>query len=77
MIAPSTPLCRWQVSDVLATRYDLPDQPMDGEMDAAFFLTRDTNFIPHEYPCRTAFAAFQGLAPSAETQGLFKTLSAR
>ena len=57
MIAPSTPLCRWQVSDVLATRYDLPDQPMAGEMDAAFFLTRDSNFIPHEYPCRTAFAA--------------------
>ena len=31
MIAPSTPLCRWQVSDVLATRYDLPDQPMAGD----------------------------------------------
>ena len=26
-------------------------------MDSAFFLTRDRNFIPHEYPCRTAFAA--------------------
>ncbi len=30
---------------------------MAGGMDSAFFLTRDKNFIPHEYPCRTAFAA--------------------
>ena len=27
--------------------------------------------------CQTALAALQGLAPSAETQGLSKTLSAR
>jgi hypothetical protein len=27
--------------------------------------------------CQTALAAVRGLAPSAETQGLFKTLSAR
>ena len=46
MIAPSTPLCRWQVSDVLATRYDVPDQPMQGEMDAAFFLTSDKQLHP-------------------------------
>ena len=27
---------------------------MKGEMDPFFFLTSDKNFIPHEYPCRTA-----------------------
>ena len=26
-------------------------------MDPFFFLTKDKNFIPHEYPCRTDFAA--------------------
>jgi hypothetical protein len=26
-------------------------------MDPFFFLTKDKNFIPHEYPCRTEFAA--------------------
>ena len=31
-----------------------PTRRWPGEMDAAFFLTRDRNFIPHEYPCRTA-----------------------
>src|SRR5262249_30099254 len=30
---------------------------MQGEMDPFFFLTKHKNFIPHEYPCRTAFAA--------------------
>jgi hypothetical protein len=26
-------------------------------MDPFFFLTKHKNFIPHEYPCRTQFAA--------------------
>jgi hypothetical protein len=30
---------------------------MKGEMDPFFFLTKHKNFIPHEYPCRTQFAA--------------------
>ena len=38
-------------------RYDVPDAPMQGEMDPFFFLTKHKNFIPHEYPCRTQFAA--------------------
>ena len=38
-------------------RYDLPDQPMNGEMDPFFFLARHKNLIPHEYPCRTSFIA--------------------
>jgi len=58
-LAPGTPLAYWRVSEVAEERYDLPDGPMVGTMDAAFFLTRDRNFIPHEYPCRTAFAAAQ------------------
>ena len=56
-LAPGTPLAYWRVSPVAEERYDLPDAPMSGAMDSAFFLTRDRNFIPHEYPCRTAFAA--------------------
>lgn len=56
-LLPDTPLAHWRVSATLEDRYDLPDTPMPGGMDAAFFLTRDRNFIPHEYPCRTAFAA--------------------
>lgn len=55
-LAAGTPLTHWRVSAVAEARYDVPDVPMPGGMDAAFFLTRDRNFIPHEYPCRTAFA---------------------
>ena len=51
------PLGYWRVSPVVEARYDVADAPMAGGMDAAFFLTRQRNFIPHEYPCRTAFAA--------------------
>jgi hypothetical protein len=49
------PLRYWQLSETLETRYDVPDQSMQGEMDSSFFLTKDRNFIPHEYPCRTQF----------------------
>ena len=45
----------WQLSDVTEARYDVADQPMQGKMDAFFFLTSHKNFIPHEYPCRTEF----------------------
>jgi hypothetical protein len=56
-LGPGAPLAYWLVSEITESRYDLPDQRMRGEMDAGFFLTRDRNFIPHQYPCRTAFAA--------------------
>ncbi len=56
-LAPGTPLHYWRVSAIAEERYDIPDAAMSGGMDSAFFLTRDKNFIPHEYPCRTAFAA--------------------
>lgn len=54
---PGEPLTRWTLGATEETRYDVADQPMAGEMDAGFFLTRTRNFIPHEYPCRTHFAA--------------------
>ncbi len=56
-LSPGAPLTRWLVGQTHETRYDTPDQPMAGAMDPFFFLTKDKNFIPHEYPCRTAFAA--------------------
>jgi hypothetical protein len=56
-LLPGEPLTYWQVGATTETRYDLPDMAMKGEMDPFFFLTKDKNFIPHEYPCRTQFAA--------------------
>ncbi|MEJ1158961.1 hypothetical protein [Prosthecomicrobium sp. N25] len=47
----------WQVGATAEERYDGPDVPMSGGMDPFFFATRHKNFIPHEYPCRTRFAA--------------------
>ena len=47
----------WRLGATHEARYDVADQPMKGEMDPFFFLTKHKNFIPHEYPCRTAFAA--------------------
>ncbi len=59
-------LTYWQVGDIAEARYDLPDLPMAGKMDPFFFLTKDKNFIPHEYPCRTQFAAdYRGHRPDA------------
>ncbi len=56
-LTPGTAIGYWRVSAIAEARYDLPDLPMQGEMDPFFFLTKDKNFIPHEYPCRTQFAA--------------------
>ncbi|MEQ1949782.1 hypothetical protein [Mesorhizobium sp. CN2-181] len=50
------PVIYWQLGETVERRYDVPDQPMQGEMDPFFFLTKHKNFIPHEYPCRTVFA---------------------
>jgi hypothetical protein len=51
------PIVYWQLGETAEARYDVADQPMKGEMDPFFFLTKHKNFIPHEYPCRTQFAA--------------------
>lgn len=56
-LTPGAALTLWEVGATAEARYDVPDQPMQGAMDPFFFLTKDKNFIPHEYPCRTAFAA--------------------
>jgi len=55
-LAAGQPVTYWRLGTTDNTRYDVPDQPMKGEMDPFFFLTKHKNFIPHEYPCRTQFA---------------------
>ncbi|TPW32625.1 hypothetical protein FJU08_04520 [Martelella alba] len=49
------PICYWHVSAIAETEYNVADTTMSGHMDAQFFLTKEKNFIPHEYPCRTEF----------------------
>jgi hypothetical protein len=56
-IAAGGPVVYWRLGTTHEARYDVADQPMKGEMDPFFFLTKHKNFIPHEYPCRTEFAA--------------------
>jgi hypothetical protein len=56
-LAAGQPIVYWQLGATIEARYDVPDQPMQGEMDPFFFLAKHKNFIPHEYPCRTRFAA--------------------
>ncbi len=56
-LAAGQPVTYWQLGATAEVRYDVADQPMQGEMDPFFFLTKHKNFIPHEYPCRTAFAS--------------------
>ncbi|MER9054059.1 hypothetical protein [Mesorhizobium sp. M0195] len=51
------PIVYWRLGSIAEQRYDVADQPMQGEMDPFFFLTKHKNFIPHEYPCRAQFAA--------------------
>jgi len=54
----------WRFGRRHEERFDVADQPMHGEMDPFFFLTKVKNFIPHEYPCRTEFAAhYRGRHP--------------
>lgn len=57
ILKPGDALQYWQVSALAEERFDVADAPLHGEMDPFFFLTKDKNFIPHEYPCRTEFAA--------------------
>ncbi|MFC3321322.1 hypothetical protein [Mesorhizobium cantuariense] len=56
-LATGQPVVYWRLGSIAEQRYDVADQPMKGEMDPFFFLTKHKNFIPHEYPCRTEFAA--------------------
>ncbi|MEM6761363.1 MAG: hypothetical protein AAF615_00660 [Pseudomonadota bacterium] len=63
-LVPGEPIVYWRVGETVETRFDVADQPMSGEMDPFFFVTDQKNFIPHEYPCRTAFAqAHSGQRP--------------
>ncbi|MET0742259.1 MAG: hypothetical protein ABWY78_02715, partial [Microvirga sp.] len=67
-LRPGDAVGHWQLGDVAEERYDVPDQPIEGQMDAFFFLTKDRNFIPHQYPCRTEFiAAHRGRTPEPAT----------
>jgi hypothetical protein len=56
-LVPGQPITIWNHGETVSTRYDVPDQPMQREIDPRFFLTKEKNIIPHEYPCRTQFAA--------------------
>ena len=73
-LLPGTSFGAWRVSPIAETRFDLPDTSMAGGMDSAFFLTRNRNVIPHEYPCRTAFAAaFRDRRPEVRSAPDFTT----
>lgn len=64
------PVTLWRHSAVSAEPFDVPERPMEGEMDPFFFLTREKNFIPHEYPCRTDFAQiYRDKRPDERTTG--------
>jgi hypothetical protein len=69
-LVAGAPVTYWQVGATTEVRYDLPDLPMKGEMDPFFFLTKDKNFIPHEYPCRTQFAADMRLMNEAAKESV-------
>ncbi|MBT9386188.1 hypothetical protein KM176_20125 [Pseudooceanicola sp. CBS1P-1] len=55
MLKPGAPIPYWQVTPLEEAEYNVADMPMEGEMDSTFFLTKEKNFIPHTYPCRTAY----------------------
>ena len=69
-LAAGQPLTLWRVSAVTEEAFDVADRPMEGEMDPFFFLSKEKNFIPHEYPCRTEFAdRFRGRRPDERPTG--------
>ena len=70
-LVPGQAIGYWQLGAIAEERFDVPDQPMKGEMDPFFFLTKHKNFIPHEYPCRTIFAeTYRGKRP--DVRGAFE-----
>lgn len=70
-LALGEPIVYWLLGETSEQRYDVADQPMHGEMDPFFFLTKHKNFIPHEYPCRTQFA-LERRGKRPEVAGAFK-----
>jgi hypothetical protein len=56
-LPPGGSVGHWRLGRRVEARFDVADRPMAGDMDPLFFVSRDRNFIPHEYPCRTEFAA--------------------
>ena len=74
-LAAGQPVTLWRHSSVTEARFDVPERPMAGAMDPFFFLTKDKNFIPHEYPCRTDFAAeYRGKRPDERATGTPQTV---
>ena len=69
-LPPGSPVGLWRHSAVAEARFDVAERPMEGRMDPFFFLTKEKNFIPHEYPCRTEFAArFRDRRPEVRDTG--------
>lgn len=69
-LVPGAPITLWRVSAIVEEQFDVAERPMEGEMDPFFFLTKEKNFIPHEYPCRTDFAErFRGRRPEERATG--------
>jgi hypothetical protein len=69
-LVPGQPVTLWRHSAIVEEAWDVAERPMAGEMDPFFFLTREKNFIPHEYPCRTDFAArFRDRRPDERPTG--------
>jgi hypothetical protein len=74
-LPPGEPVTLWRHSAVTDDAFDVADRPMEGEMDPFFFLTKEKNFIPHEYPCRTEFAArFRDRRPDERATALPDTV---
>jgi hypothetical protein len=68
-LRPGRSVGHWRLGKLHEERYDVPDRTMEGRMDAFFFLTKDRNFIPHQYPCRTDFIAeYRDKPPRPVTQ---------
>ena len=69
------PVTLWRHSATAEAAWDVAERPMAGEMDPFFFLTKEKNFIPHEYPCRTEFAeTYRGKRPQERATGQAETV---
>jgi hypothetical protein len=68
-LRPGGSVGHWRLGRRREERFDVAEEPMQGRMDALFFLAGDKNFIPHEYPCRREFAVQYRGKPSEPTIG--------
>jgi hypothetical protein len=69
-LVAGNPVTLWRHSPVAAAPFDVPERPMQGEMDPFFFVTRERNVVPHEYPCRSDFIArFRDRRPEERATG--------